>query len=275
MSQQLSARTSRPEKKAAREARRNSQTRRQRSHSSSHAHGGDKALLAEASEVMDVVRDDMAFPAGKVSTPKSGVQVKASPGAESCISTESPPSPLQLPASALDDSDTWPSLHAAVEDGWEFCSEGSADEDSWNMPEEALAEPVDEPDFLLLTTTGTPTLAPAAAPSQKPMFAEVLMQNLPPKTVRPPQSPKVGCQLREPRSARPKEVRAAEGEEDDSNTHYEDFSDLRAGKHGWHRKHKSSWSVKQSRKVAEKAGLRMYQSMKDKGLLDGDNEEEE
>mmetsp|Transcript_2397 Transcript_2397/g.5991 ORF Transcript_2397/g.5991 Transcript_2397/m.5991 type:complete len:265 (-) Transcript_2397:312-1106(-) len=264
MSQPVSARASRPEKQAAREARRNSQTRR--SHSASNKPAGEKALLAEASEIMDAVRTGMVLPVRKVLTPESGP--KGSP-TESCISTESPPSPLQLPSSALDDSDTWPSLHAAVEGGWELCREAD-DTDAWHMPEEATMQPFDEPDFILLTL-GSPTKQ--ETPSQKLMFSQVVMQNLPKAGQ---QTPPAICQLSKRRSSRTqKEVIAVEDKADDRSTHYEDFSDLWAGSHGWRKKHKVSWSVKQSRRVAEKAEQRKHQSMKDRGLLDNDNEEEE
>lgn len=205
------------------------------------------------------------------------------------LSTAVPSSAEQSPElnCMVSDADHWPSLREAVENDWDFCSEG---EDLWeDLPEPAV--PIDLPEtpnsdlvtsWLLVpgsADTAEQASAKLSAESEeatKMTFADKLreQQDGQANDAVPPAAGTSVPAIR----ARPLQRRTGYGQAGDSQdqashqTVDDEHADTR--QHGWTREHKTSWSAKQQRKVAGREQRRYEQSWKSRGWLEEDEQAE-
>lgn len=232
--------------------------------------GSRKGMNLTGSELEDLLKASELVPEG--CSNKHSVDVDT-------LSTAEPSSAEHTPElnCMVSEMEAWPSLREAVEKGWDFCSEGSDDEDLWeDLPTPALAMEDDIEKHLdqqpknswwLVPGSGSCETEPVnseAAEDAKSTFADLLRDQK--SNAQPPAA---GYRSAAPPSRR--SGHRASGSEDEVIP--EELQ--RIQRHGWKKEHKASWNTKQLRKVAEHKAQKVMQSCQSRGWLEDEAEKEE
>lgn len=243
---------------------------RRRQGKASATRGSRKGMNFTSSELEDLLKASQLVPEGCCNKRSVDVDI---------LSTAEPSSAEHTPElnCMVSEMEAWPSLREAVEKGWDFCSEGSDDEDLWeDLPTPALAMEDDIEQHLdqqpknswwLVPGSGSPETEPVnseAAEDPKSTFADLVRDQQ--SNAQPPAA---GY-----RSAAPAARRSghrASGSEDEVIP--EELQSIQY--HGWNQKHKTSWNTKQKRKVAQHKEQRVTQSERSRGWPEEEREKDE
>jgi len=208
------------------------------------------------------------------------------------LSTAAPSSAEQSPElnCMVSEAENWPSLRAAAENGWDFCSEGSDTEDIWeDLPSPAVPideletesqemhSPTSEPLTSWLLVPGSDRVPEQASAENeeapKLTYADLLREQEKNDAMPPAAGTAMPAIRARPMPRRPGHTGEAGDSEDQSLclAAVGEYADAR--QHGWKRQHKASRNTKQQRKVAEREARRNVQSWESRGWLEEEEEE--